>query len=102
MLFKINKRRYITRWDRIIIANRLNAIKDISEKECLLSTKEPRINTLVQFINPFKESFYPFEDKEILLYLGEVKNMKGHCIVANKEGKIFWGYHIENFKECGC
>ncbi len=35
---------------------------------------------------------------ETVLFLGEIKQMPGHCIVATKEGKVIWGYHTENFR----
>jgi len=33
------------------------------------------------------------------IYLGEIPNMPGHCVVAgNWTGRIYSGYHIENFR----
>jgi hypothetical protein len=40
-----------------------------------------------------------FRTGEVLLYLGEIQQMPGHCIVVNNEGKVFWGYHTDNFRE---
>lgn len=40
---------------------------------------------------------YPFVQDERLIYLGEIRRMEGHCIVANKQGQVFWGYHTFNF-----
>ena len=34
---------------------------------------------------------------EEYLYLGEISNMPGHGIFATREGRVLWGYHIENF-----
>lgn len=42
---------------------------------------------------------YPFKYNEIVLFLGEIKQMPGHCIIVNRKGKVFWGYHTENFEE---
>ena len=59
-------------------------------------------NVLVYFDNPFgydNESSYSFVNGEVLLYLGEIQNNQGHCIVANKKGAVIWGYHTENFIE---
>lgn len=56
---------------------------------------------IVIFKNPpknFKDK-YPFKGGEALLFLGEIQNMPGHCVVANKEGKVFWGYHTDNFRQ---
>jgi hypothetical protein len=40
---------------------------------------------------------YPFTENEVLLFLGEVQHMGGHCVVATKDGRVVWGYHTENF-----
>ena len=46
------------------------------------------------------ESDYPFENEEIFVFLGEISNMKGHCVVVRKnDGKIFSCYHSDNFVE---
>jgi hypothetical protein len=53
-------------------------------------------------VNEFPKGYktgYPFKEGEIMLYLGEVVGMEGHCIVVNSSGKIFWGYHTENFSQ---
>ncbi len=42
---------------------------------------------------------YPFGIGEPLLFIGEIVNMPGHCIVANKKGEVHYGYHTENFIE---
>ncbi len=34
------------------------------------------------------------------IYLGEIPNMPGHCVVAEQtSGKVHSGFHIENFVE---
>jgi hypothetical protein len=46
------------------------------------------------------ESEYPFNNGEIFVFLGEISNMKGHCVVARRDdGKIFSCYHSDNFVE---
>lgn len=42
---------------------------------------------------------YPFELGERVLFLGEIKQMPGHCIVVNKAGRVLWGYHTDDFRE---
>lgn len=42
---------------------------------------------------------YPFEHDEIVLFLGEIVQMPGHCAVARSKGQVYWGYHTENFVE---
>jgi hypothetical protein len=37
---------------------------------------------------------------EIYVFLGEIPNMPGHCVVAERiNGKIHAGYHTELFSE---
>lgn len=61
---------------------------------------------LVKFVNPLSETdpyyySYPFKNGESLLFLGEIEQMPGHCVVVqgNKDGKIHYGYHTDNFVE---
>ncbi len=35
---------------------------------------------------------------ETVLLLGEITNMPGHLAFTNLSGKIFFGYHPENFR----
>ena len=59
-------------------------------------------NQLVKFYlpNPKDAKDYPlFKIDEILLFLGEIKQMPGHCIVVNHAGRVLWGYHTSNFVE---
>lgn len=42
---------------------------------------------------------YPFNMHEVVVFLGEINEMPGHCIVAKKDGKVKWGYHTENFRK---
>ena len=45
-------------------------------------------------------SKYPFEKEQVLLFMGEIPNMPGHCVVVdNSSGKLYSGYHTENFIE---
>jgi len=41
---------------------------------------------------------YPWKKGDGLLYLGEISNMPGHCVVSTRDGKIHWGHHTENFR----
>lgn len=63
----------------------------------------PRQNTLVRFIwEAVTEDYrdkYPFNPGDSYIYLGEIVNMPGHCIVADKAGRVYYGYHVENFVE---
>ena len=43
---------------------------------------------------------YPFTEKGVYVFFGEIPNMLGHCIVADQRtGKLYSGYHTENFVE---
>ncbi len=41
----------------------------------------------------------PFSSKHRYIFLGEIPNMQGHCIVMDDTGKMYTGYHNENFVE---
>jgi len=38
------------------------------------------------------------KDMDYLL-IGEIDNMPEHFVVADSDGNIFWGYHMDNFME---
>jgi hypothetical protein len=54
-------------------------------------------NQLVKFQIDRDEEYYPFKNGEHLLFLGEIIEMIGHCVIVNRDGKVFWGYHTDNF-----
>ena len=35
---------------------------------------------------------------DVVLLLGEISNMPDHLAFTNRSGKIFYGYHPENFR----
>lgn len=35
---------------------------------------------------------------DVLLYLGEVRGMRGHGAFATRDGRTVWGYHTFNFR----
>jgi len=42
----------------------------------------------------------PFKANGVYVFLGEIANMPGHCIVAEiKTGRLLSGYHSDNFEE---
>jgi hypothetical protein len=64
----------------------------------------PRQYALVRFvyddIPAEHHSQYPFTRQGIYVFLGEIPNMPGHCVVAeHPRGQIFSGYHTESFAE---
>ncbi len=60
-------------------------------------------NELVAFMdNDLDEEslkLYPFQPNEVVVFLGEIKQMPGHCIVAKKDGRVIWGYDVDNFRK---
>jgi len=42
---------------------------------------------------------YPFKPGDIVLFLGEIEYMPGHAVIVNKEGKVIFGYHMDNFRK---
>jgi hypothetical protein len=63
-----------------------------------------RQNALVKFdYKDMPEKYhklYPFKEDAPYIFLGEIVQMPGHCIVVGmKDGKIYNGYHTENFIE---
>lgn len=66
--------------------------------------KAPRFLSLVRF--RYEEmplewhASYPFTDKGVYIFFGDIPNMPGHCVVADhRTGQIFSGYHTGNFVE---
>ena len=43
---------------------------------------------------------YPFTNGEVVVMLGEIKGMDGHCVVASKDtGLVHIGFDMDNFVE---
>ena len=44
--------------------------------------------------------FNPISAEGLYIYLGEIPNMKDHCIILDYlSGQAIIGYHIDNFRE---
>lgn len=41
----------------------------------------------------------PIEKGDTVLFLGEIPNMKGHIAFVDRDGKIWWGYHPDIFRQ---
>jgi hypothetical protein len=52
------------------------------------------------YIEHLKEiKFNPFGKDTMFIYLGEIPNMPGHCVViGHGSGKVYSGYHTEDFR----
>ncbi len=69
-----------------------------------MNRQKPRRLSLVRFnFNGIPRRFrakYPFKPGANYVFLGEIANMAGHCVVADaKTGRLYTGYHTENFVE---
>jgi hypothetical protein len=42
---------------------------------------------------------FTFVENECVLFLGEIKQVPGHCIVVKQNGKVILGFHTDNFRE---
>lgn len=52
-----------------------------------------------EFQKNYADGNYEFSPNHRYIFLGEIPNMQGHCIVMDDKGKHYVGYHIENFIE---
>ena len=61
----------------------------------------PRPFSLTKFAPPGRhEKEYPLETDKIYIFLSEIINMPGHCIVIEmNSNKIFSGFHTDCFVE---
>lgn len=64
----------------------------------------PRQYSWVKFdFNSIDEKYhseFPFTRQDVFIFLGEIPNMRGHCVIVdNKTGLILSGYHTSNFIE---
>ena len=48
----------------------------------------------------YKKYFKKIFDKKVFVYLGEIEQAPGHCILADLDtGKIIGLYHVDNFRK---
>ena len=67
----------------------------------------PRRLSLVRFVSVRSQkglraasAHHPFKKTAVYVFLGEIPNVPGHCVVIDaKIGKVYSGYHTENFRE---
>jgi len=57
----------------------------------------PRPHELIIAMNDITGT--PIKKGNAVIYLGEIPNMKGHIVFIGDDGKIYWGYHPENFRK---
>jgi len=56
----------------------------------------PCPNEIIIAVNDIRGTTIKKDD--IVFYIGEISNMRGHIAVADREGKVWFGYHPENFR----
>lgn len=65
--------------------------------------KVPRKLSLVKFdFTDLPEQYhrlYPFLKGHTYVFLGEIPNMPGHCVIAGHAGNVYFGYHTDDFVE---
>lgn len=64
----------------------------------------PRPLSLVRFsaddLPKEYRNMYPFDEDGLYIFIGEIPNMPGHCVVMDHPtGKLHSGYHCEHFTE---
>ena len=52
-----------------------------------------------QYRDHFADGHLVFSPQHRYIYMGEIPNMPGHCVVADDDGKFYTGYRVENFIE---
>jgi len=40
---------------------------------------------------------YPFNEGDTVFVFGDINMMPGHCVLATKDGKTYFGYHTIDF-----
>lgn len=43
--------------------------------------------------------YYNFLSNDVFVFLGEIANMPGHGIFVGRDGKMYWGFHPDDFYE---
>ena len=46
-----------------------------------------------------EEYKYPFNEGETVLVLGDIAMMPGHCVIADRKGRVHFGYHTSDFRK---
>jgi hypothetical protein len=63
--------------------------------------KVPKKLSVVMFnyktLPPEYHKDIPFGSKEHLIFIGEIPNMPGHCVVVDKSGRVHFGWDTDNF-----
>ena len=61
---------------------------------------KPRQYSRVKFNMKYYYDGYPFTKDGVYIFLGEIPNMRDHCVVIDyRTGIAYSGYHTDNFYE---
>lgn len=72
----------------------------MSTKNYSKSKKSPRPLSIVKAVNIDSAWRYGWGNGETFIYLGEIPNMPGHCVLYRISAeKILYAFHTENFVE---
>jgi hypothetical protein len=41
---------------------------------------------------------HPLKRNEVVVFIGNIPNVPGHCVVAKHNGKVVWMVHISDFR----
>ena len=97
---------------------RLNPHEHLPPKQKPMFLKDPPVNSIVRLTEEYRADlkdsitddhrddnsvwgpgFYKqFLSNDSFVYLGELVNMKGHGIYAGRDGRVYWGFHPEDFE----
>jgi len=66
-------------------------------------SKQPRKLSLVKFdfdgVSKAYSDQCPFKKGKSYIFLGEIPNMPGHCVIVDAPTKVHFGYHTGDFVE---
>jgi len=69
-------------------------------KKSVKKSLKIRHNALVRFIAPLDRwEDYPFSKYQKFVFLGEIIQMPGHCIVVDLYGQTYISFHVDDFEE---
>lgn len=56
------------------------------------------LRIMIALVPPGYEGKYPWKHGEPVLVIGSIDNMDGHLAVATKDGRVYWGYDEDGFR----
>ena len=51
-----------------------------------------------EYLDSIKWHLMDFKPGELVLFLGNISNVPGHCSVAKSDGRVIWMVHPEDFR----